>query len=129
VVAFTSAGRGMDNDLKPFFSQELGASKAPDDVRVMPLPLSLFATPSVNVTWTPLTLFEARGFPEYVVTLDLPNLRKRQSPVSVTTSDSFAVFENLMAGAMYSTVVGVMTGNDTAPPMRAPAVTGNLHTT
>ncbi|XP_065904304.1 receptor-type tyrosine-protein phosphatase delta-like isoform X2 [Dysidea avara] len=111
VVAYTIAGRGIENKFEPFFSQELAASKAPETVDFKPL-----SPTSVNVTWTPLTLFEAQGFPLYTVSLTLSSSRKRQSPDAILTSNSFAVFENLASGRQYSAVVGVITGNSSGTP-------------
>lgn len=109
MVAFTSEGRGAENDLKEFFSQELTASKAPEDVELVRL-----SRASVNLSWTPLTLFEARGFPVYVVSLmpsSSSNRKKRQQTLRQETTDSFAVFNNLASGTAYTAQVGVRTGN------------------
>jgi len=111
VVAFTSADRGMQNTFKPFFSQELSPSMAPEDVDFKRLTSS-----SVNVTWKPLTLVEARGFPLYTVTLVPPpssgGRNKRQQMLSQTTTNSFAVFIGLSSDTSYSTTVVVQTGNN-----------------
>ena len=121
MVAFTIAGRGMENKFEPFFSQELTASKAPENVDFKPL-----SPTSVNVTWTPLTLFEAQGFPLYRVSLTLSSSsRKRQSPDAILTSISFAVFGNLTSGRQYSAVVGVITGTPNLPVTSDP-ITGNV---
>ena len=70
---------------------------------------------ALNITWTPLTLFETRGFPEYRVVLtatDTNSHRKRQSnSVSIITTNSFAIFTDLNENTDYSVVVGVRTGN------------------
>ena len=110
VVAFTSVGKGEENSRIIFFSDELAPSKAPENVTFE----QLNAT-SLNITWTPLTLFEARGFPEYTVNLavimDVSSRRKRQSnPLSITTNNSFAVFTDLSENTDYSVGVGVRTG-------------------
>ena len=124
MVAYTIAGRGIENKFEPFFSQELTASKAPETVDFKSL-----SPTSVNVTWTPLTLFEAQGFPLYTVSLTLSSSRKRQSPDAILTSNSFAVFENLASGRQYSAVVGVITGNSSGtpnPPVTSDPITGNV---
>ena len=70
---------------------------------------------ALNITWIPLTLFEARGFPEYRVVLSITdgnNRRKRQSiSDSINATNSFAVFTGLNENVDYSVVVGVRTGN------------------
>ena len=109
VVAFTSVGRGAENKPKYFFSQELTPTKAPENVHYKRL-----SAVSVNITWTPLTLFEARGFPIYKVSLQLPstsNRRKKQSslPESIITTSNFAVFNYLEKNRAYTAVVGVRT--------------------
>ena len=108
VVAFTSVGIGVENDYIIFFIEELTPTKSPENVVFIQL-----NSTALNITWTPLTLFEARGFPEYrvVLTTDTNSRRKRQSnSVSITTTDSFAIFTDLNENTDYSLVVGVRTG-------------------
>ena len=110
VVAFTSVGRGEENDRITFFSEELEPSKAPENVTSTQLNET-----ALNITWIPLTLEEARGFPEYRVSLatrDASSRRKRQSnpDLTITTNNSFAVFTDLSVNTDYSAVVGVRTG-------------------
>ena len=64
VVAFTSVGKGAESDYITFFSKELQPTKSPENVNFKQL-----NSTSLGVTWMPLTLFEARGFPEYRVVL------------------------------------------------------------
>ena len=113
VVAFTSAGKGEENDRKVFFTEELSPTKPPGDVDTKQLNLTSF-----NVTWTPLTLFEARGFPGYRVvftTKDGDSRRRRQSNADsvhiMMTGNGFAVFTDLRENTDYSVTVGVRTGN------------------
>ena len=113
VVAINSAGKGEENDHEVFFFKELAPTKPPEDVESEQL-----GSTSLNITWTPLTLFEARGFPEYRVVLTplgTISRRKRQSdPNSVhvmTTEGRFATFTGLRQDTDYSVVVGVRTGN------------------
>ena len=106
-MAFTSAGKGAENDYIIFFSEELPPTKPPESVAAKLLNFS-----SLNITWTPLTLFDAQGFPEYRVVLTPLNTnsrRKRQSN-SIITTDSFAIFADLKENVLYSVVVGVRTG-------------------
>ena len=109
VVAFTSVGKGAENDYIIFFSEELTTTKSPENVVFKQL-----NSTALNITWTPLTLFEARGFPEYrvVLTIDNNSRRKRQSnSVSIITTNSFAIFTDLNENTDYSVVVGVKAGN------------------
>ena len=122
VVAYTSAGRGEENDDRfgPFFTEELPPLKSVDEDSIN---ISQLNATSVNVTWTPLSLLDARGFPEYVITLTLSDGRKkRQSPQTITTSNSFAVFGGLAGGSIYSAVVGSRTGGENTTIIPAPAV-------
>ena len=99
---------GVLGDYVVFFSEELAPTKAPENVTV-----NFISTSSINVTWAPLNLFEAQGFPQYKVTL-LPATKGRQrrqsNPISVTTTDNFVVFHDLDSSAKYSIEVGVTTG-------------------
>ena len=113
VVAFTSAGEGEENDRKVFFTEELAPTKPPGDVDTKQL-----SPTSFNVTWTPLTLFEARGFPEYRVvftTIDGDSHRRRESNADsvhiMMTENGFTVFTDLRENTDYSVTVGVRTGN------------------
>ena len=125
VVAFTSAGRGVENVRVIFFVRELFPTVAVDASTVRIRQLS---DNSVNMTWTGLSLVEARGFPEYNATLISSltnNRRKRQSPsniLSIVTNNTFAVFTGLDSSRSYSSVVGVRSSgadnqmfNDTDP--------------
>ena len=105
MVAFSRAGRGAATDFKPFFSQELTATKSPQNLKFIRLSIT-----SINITWTPLTLFEARGFPEYRVTLTLSSTSGQNTITSVNTTNSFTVFDDLDSDGVYMVVVGVRTG-------------------
>ena len=120
VVAFTSAGGGEDNVRSdPFFTRELSPIKAVENLAVM----QLEGTTSVNVSWTPLTLFEAQGFPRYIITLTLSDgHKKRQSPLTMETNNSYVVFSDLNGGSSYSAAVGVTTGGDNVTPVMADPV-------
>jgi len=108
VVAFTSVGMGVSGDYVVFFSKELTPTKAPENIKINNISIT-----SINVSWTPLSLFEARGFPKYKVTL-LPDAKDRQTrqtnPISVTTTSNFVVFNNLDSNVKYFVEVGVTTG-------------------
>ena len=76
VVVFTSAGNGTENDYMIFFNEELTPTKSPENVVFQQI-----NSTALNITWTPLTLFEAQGFPKYRVILvtDTSSRTKRQS--------------------------------------------------
>ena len=123
VVAFTSVGKGVENDYMVFFSEELSPTKPPDNVVSM-----LLNSTSLNITWTPLTLFEARGFSEYRVVLtqlDTNSRRKRQSDTdSIITTNSFATFTDLNENAEYSVQVEVRTGGNESEFVEGNSVNG-----
>ena len=108
VTAFSHEEMGLQNDFVVFFSKELSPLKPPDDIKFVRL-----NTTSISVTWTPLSLFEAQGFPIYKVTLSpttAESQSKRQSNSSVLiTENNFAVFTDLKANQEYSLTVGVAT--------------------
>ena len=117
VVAFTSVGRGEVNNREVFFSEELTPSKAPENVTS-----ERVNSTSVNISWIPLTLFEAQGFPEYTVTLAemmTTNTRRKRQIDPITTRDNFAIFTGLTENTVYAAVVGVRTGVQTGNPSTA----------
>ena len=119
VVAYTSVGRGAENDSHVFFGEELSPTKPPDNVDFDPLNVT-----SVNITWTPLTLIEARGFPEYRVTVSPLDDHSGQSQSrSVVIRESYSVIADLMSNTHYLAVVGVRTGAS-ASFMNSSAITG-----
>ena len=108
VIAFSHEEMGVQSDFVVFFSKELNPVKTPDNIEFTRL-----SPTSINVTWTPLSLFEAQGFPTYKVTLIPTSTEfrsKRQSGSSVlVTENNFALFTNLKSGQEYSLTVGVAT--------------------
>ena len=110
-MAFTSVGRGAENDGTVFFSKELTPIKSPDKVAFIQL-----NSTAINVTWVPLNLFEARGFPQYIIELTLVDnaSRKKRQSLRIVTNNSFAIFTGLQKDAQYSTVVGVRTDRSNA---------------
>ena len=69
---------------------------------------------AVLVSWTPLTLHEARGFPLYVVTYWPSSLNRVSRDInSVTSTDSRVVIGGLDPTTKYSITVDVYTGNGT----------------
>ena len=112
VVAFTSVGMGVLGDYVVFFSEELAPTKLPRNIRARRLNSSL-----ANITWTPLSLFEAQGFPQYRVMLNPFSTlsQRRQIDVNVViTNNSFVVFTNLDNNTEYYVIVGVRTGGSSS---------------
>ena len=71
---------------------------------------------AMNVSWTPLTLVEARGFVKYVITYTKAGgSRKRQSPSPkiVNGTDSSCVVNDLEPGVEYDVTVGAQTDGGT----------------
>ena len=69
---------------------------------------------AVHVSWTPLTLHEARGFPLYVVTYYSTSLgRVSRDTNRVTATNSSVVIGGLDPTTSYSFMVDVYTGNGT----------------
>ena len=110
VVAFNGVGRGRFYDYTIFFSKELDPLKPPEDIIILQL-----SQTSINVTWTPLSLFEARGFPMYTAVLYVGNLTVKQSSEVIETTDNFAVFKHLQAHIEYVVVVSVANNGSSAP--------------
>ena len=111
IVAFTSAGGGPQSDRVTFFSQELPPSRTVDLSTVNTM---LLSETSINVTWEGLTLFEAQGFPVYIVTIVLMtdnNRKRRQSTpdrtIITVTGSTYVVFNRLVPGGRYSGEIGV----------------------
>ena len=124
VVAYNGAGRGVLGDYVIFFREELTPSKTPENIQIIQL-----NTTSLNITWTPLTLHEAQGFPEYIVTLIVSSTTRQQRRQSdrftLTTNNSFALFINLKSGSSASLIIGVSTGNG-SNTINTDPISGNL---
>ena len=105
VVAFTSAGRGEENAPLTFFAEELPPERAPDGVTFER------SDTTISVEWEPISLFEARGFPIYTITLIPDSMtRKRQDGViTVTTNETSVVIDDLDPNVRYSLTVAVGT--------------------
>ena len=94
-MAFTNAGRGVESSSRTFFTNELIPVKPPGNV------VYERSGTSISVSWDPLSLFDARGFPVYTVTLAPLSLvdsrATRQSNndgiISVTTNETDVVIE------------------------------------
>ena len=98
-------GKGEENNpSEPFFSEQLEPKKSVEDVMI-----NQQSETSVNVTWIPLTLREAWGFPVYRVSLTAQSAdsRKRRQTLSMETSNSYIVFTGLDSARGYLVIVGV----------------------
>ena len=104
LVAFTSAGRGIESYPYTFFTQELAPQKSPENVEYER------SGTIIIISWDPLNLIEARGFPVYTVTLTRSN---GDGIISVTTNETDVVIEDLDPNVEYSltVVVGTSSGN------------------
>ena len=106
VVAYTSAGRGEENDPQIFFTQEQSPIKPPENV--------IFQRngSAINVSWDPLSFIEAKGFPTYTVTLKPLTLAGNQSSddiISITTNQTSIMSDELDPYLEYILVVTVTT--------------------
>ena len=109
-MAFTSTGRGVESYSRTFFTKELTPVKPPENV------IYDRSGTTISVSWDPLSLMEARGFPFYTVTLIPLSLvgsrTTRQSGdgiISVTTNETDVVIEDLDPDVEYSLTVAVET--------------------
>ena len=106
-MAFTSAGRGEENNSQIFFTKELSPIKAPENVKYER------SGRTITISWDPLSLMEAQGFPTYIVTLRPISLVSNQSSddeiISITTNETNIVNEELDPNLEYILVVSVAT--------------------
>ena len=65
MTAFTSAGRGQENT----YSEAIFTEELPPNATVTNITIKWTSATSVNVSWAPLTLHQARGFPLYMVNI------------------------------------------------------------
>ena len=112
-MAFTSAGRGVESYPYIFFTEELIPNRSPENV------MYERSGTTVNVSWDPVSLFEARGFPIYTITL-IPllvagNRATRQSNddgiISVTTNETDITIKGLDPDLEYSLTISVGTSS------------------
>ena len=113
VVAFTIAGRGVKNNSHIFFTEELIPNTSPENV------MQERNGTTIHVSWDPLSLSEARGFPTYTVTLIPLSLVDNRATgqvnddgvISVTTNESNIVIDGLDPAVEYSLTVSVGTNS------------------
>ena len=108
-MATTRAGKGEGNYWYTFFSEELTPLKAPENV------VFERSGTSVSVSWELLTLFEARGFPTYTITLvpstsdDRVTRQSSDGVIRVTTNESNIVVGGIDTKMEYDVTVAVQT--------------------
>ena len=107
VVAFNSRGSGAENQPQTFFSQELIPTDPPESVKFDR------SGEYINISWNPLTLNEARGFPVYTVTLTPSTGNDGQQitdgVIVVNTTESSIVVGGLDVNIEYTLTVAVGT--------------------
>ena len=101
VTAFTSAGRGKENILSEItFTKEL-----PPKATVTNITIKWTSATSVNISWAPLTLHQARGFPLYMV-----NITTKGSVVkNLTTNQTSVKINELNRNTVYFVTVKPLT--------------------
>ena len=119
MVAFTNAGRGALNDYIVFFSEELMPEMLPTDVSYTRL-----NNVSITVTWNPVSLFEAQGFPSYQAVLIEDPANSDTTADVITTNNSFAIFTDLSSSQQYTVLVGVATGSNRSAFVYSSPLTG-----
>ena len=88
-------------------------SVAPGGLRVSRSPDGL----SMNISWSPLTLSQARGFVDYVIVYGPVVKTIRQGQISVTTNMTSVVVSGLEPSKDYSVTVRVQTKNGILGPI------------
>jgi netrin-G3 ligand len=117
VRAKTSVGSGEPSTII-FFTKEGFPTVEPRNVTV-----DWVNPTSLRVSWIPLTLHEARGWPVYTVFVESTSQRTARAIQSVLTTNSSVDIENLDPASSYSVSVQVGTGAGTDPSLRtAPVV-------
>ena len=77
-------------------------SEAPGELRVSRSPDGL----SMNISWSPLTLSQARGFVDYIITYGPPGSVQRQTQSkSLPINGTFATVSSLDSTATYTVLV------------------------
>ena len=110
VVAFSSGEKGAENNEYTFFTEEETPVQIPENIKIKR------SGTSVSVSWEPLTLFEARGFATYTVTLepstsyDRVTRQSSDGVIRVTTNESNIVVGGLDPKVEYDVTVAVGTG-------------------
>ena len=110
LVASTNVGRGVESNPQIFFTKELIPVKPPENITV----IYEKGGAAIAVSWEPVSLFEARGFPTYIVTLtssSLVNSRtiRQSNGDRVTTNETDVIIEDLDPNVEYSLTVAVET--------------------
>ena len=108
-MAFTNAGRGVESSSHIFFTNELIPVKPPGNVKYER------SGTTISVSWDPLSLTEARGFPVYTVTLTPLSLvgsratRQSNDDGIVTTNETDVVIDDIDPNEEYYLTITVQT--------------------
>ena len=85
---------------------------------------------SMNISWTPITLAKARGFPLYVITYS-PLSSHKHAAMQASTNESYVVISGLDPSQSYSVVISVQTSggsvsSNASVTSLSPILTGNI---
>ena len=102
VTAYTSAGPGPENTLnETIFTKEL-----PPEQTVTNITIKWMNATTVNISWIPLGIHQARGFPLYTVIISSEGTPLKNR----TTNDSSVVIGELNNNRVYTVNVQPLTG-------------------
>ena len=102
VTAYTSAGPGPESTLNEIiFTKEL-----PPEQTVTNITIKWINATTVNISWIPLGIHQARGFPSYRVTI----FREGTPLKNRTTNDSRVFIGQLNNNRLYRVTVKLITG-------------------
>jgi len=118
-VAFTSVGMGVLGDYVVFFSEELTPTKPPENIHAKWL-----NSTTINIIWTPLSFYDARGFAVYKVVLTYTDIYSETKQLIAVSNSSFVVFTSLNSGTQYSVAVGVANSGPSSVIMESHSIDG-----
>ena len=102
VTAYTSAGPGPENTLNEIiFTKELSPEQTVTNIII-----EWINATTVNISWIPLGIHQARGFPSYRVII----FREGTPSTHRTTTDSSVVIGGLDGNRFYTFIVQPLTG-------------------
>ena len=102
MTAFTSAGRGEETT----YSEAIFTEELPPTETVTNITIEWTSATSVNISWAPLTLHQARGFPLYVVNITT----KGRVVKNFTTNQTNVKVNELNRNTVYFVTVKPLTG-------------------
>ena len=104
VTAYTSAGPGPENTLNEIiFTEELPPLRTVTNITI-----KWMNATTVNISWIPLGIHQARGFPSYRVIISSEGTPFK----STTTNDSSVVIGELNSKRLYTVTVQPTTGGE-----------------